>query len=123
MQTNQDEIIYSLQNLQEALDALEGDRESLAELLDIFSVEYPRQLAALRGAIDRKDPVGVRSQAHKLKASVAVFRFHEARNFAAKLEMDGLTGNLSNAADDLRQLDRSVLEQCPFLATKRSRSS
>jgi len=49
---------------------IDMDREILAEVLGVFSSEYPRQLAELRGAIDRKEPAAVLRCVHKIKSSV-----------------------------------------------------
>jgi HPt (histidine-containing phosphotransfer) domain-containing protein len=112
MQMNPDDMIAGLSNFAEALETFAGDREILAEVLGVFSSEYPRQLAELRGAIDRKEPAAVRRCVHKIKSSVGTFGFHRAWDVAAKLETDGLSGDLSKAALEVEQLNAAVEAMC-----------
>jgi HPt (histidine-containing phosphotransfer) domain-containing protein len=57
------------------LDRLGGDTELLGELVALYIVEYPKQLAELQSAVDARDLKRVQQAAHKIKGT--------ARNFAA----------------------------------------
>jgi HPt (histidine-containing phosphotransfer) domain-containing protein len=57
------------------LDRLGGDAELLRELVALYIVEYPKQLAELRSAVDACDLRRVQQAGHKIKGT--------ARNFAA----------------------------------------
>jgi len=115
MQMNPDDMIASLSNFPEALETFAGDREILAEVLGVFSSEYPRQLAELRGAIDRKEPAAVRRCVHKIKSSGRHLRIspslghrREARDRRAKWRsVEGSSGS--------EKIERCHESDVPFL--------
>jgi HPt (histidine-containing phosphotransfer) domain-containing protein len=105
---NPDQMIESVVNLAAALDLVDGDRELLGELVSVFLEEYPRQLASVRDAVERRDPQGVRRTAHLLKGSMGAFGSNPAYNIAAHLETRGMDEDMVGAAVDLPKLERAA---------------
>jgi two-component system sensor histidine kinase/response regulator len=70
----------------EALERLEGDRELLRELLDLFREDYPRQKAELESALERREAEAVRQTAHSLKGAAANLSLKPFREAALSLE-------------------------------------
>ena len=70
----------------EALNRLQGDKELLADLAEVFLRDYPAQLADLRNSLDCGDARGLSRAAHSLKGSVA--NFGARRVFEAALELE-----------------------------------
>ena len=57
----------------DVLARVEGNRDLLAELVDIFRAEYPRLLANLRHSVETGDARGVQEAAHAIKGTVGNF--------------------------------------------------
>jgi len=92
-------------------DALfEGDREFLAEILNLFLETCPKLLTAVEDAMSRNDAQAVRRAAHTLKGSVANFGAPKVVACAQELEMLGLEGNLTQAGMVWRALQELVDE-------------
>jgi HPt (histidine-containing phosphotransfer) domain-containing protein len=100
-------MIDSVVNLAAALDLVDGDRELLGEVVGVFLQEYPRQLASVRDAVERRDPQAVRRTAHLLKGSLSAFGGNPAFNIAAHLETLGMDEDMVGAAADLAKLERA----------------
>jgi len=85
----------------ERLGAMVGDGapEFLAELIDTFLDDAPRQLDGLRGAVARGDAAEARRAAHTLKSTAATFGAQDLSDVCRELE------NLANAG----ALDRAAL--------------
>ena|SRR5436190_15818505 len=99
------------------LDRLGGDIELVRELVDLYIVEYPKQLADLQSAVASRDLRRVQQAAHKIKGTAKNFAAAPAEKSARALEEtkefgDGaaiseMTNRLSN---ELRRL-QSTLEE------------
>jgi HPt (histidine-containing phosphotransfer) domain-containing protein len=61
------------QTLDELRDSIGGDAEFLAELVDEFVADAPRQIASLRAAATSGDGVVARRAAHTLKGTSRTF--------------------------------------------------
>lgn len=61
------------QTLDELRDSVGGDAEFLAELVDEFVADAPRQIASLRAAVSTGDAVVARRVAHTLKGTSRTF--------------------------------------------------
>src|SRR5258706_14258693 len=90
-------------------DALfEGDREFLAEILNLFLETCPKLLTAVEDAMSRNDAQAIRRAAHTLKGSVANFGAPKGVAGAQALEMIRLEGNLTQAGVAWRALQELV---------------
>ncbi len=69
-----------------ALARVGGDVQLLAELADLFLVEYPRLLDLARQGLKRGDLVAVGGHAHQLKGLLAQFGCESGRAAAVVLE-------------------------------------
>jgi CheY-like chemotaxis protein/HPt (histidine-containing phosphotransfer) domain-containing protein len=99
----------------ELLDRVDGDREFLAELVQMFAEDCPGWLAAIRDSIDRGDARGLKLAAHTLRGAAANFSARAAADAAGALEGMGRAGDLTGAAaayaileDAVRRLGRAL---------------
>jgi len=95
-------------NADELLDRLDGDRVFLAELTDLFRADYPRQIAAIRAAIQQNDALGVKQASHSLKGALSNLAASPAREIAANLERLGASGDLAPAQIVLGDLEKEI---------------
>jgi HPt (histidine-containing phosphotransfer) domain-containing protein len=68
---------------------LGGDRQLLADLLELFREQTPALLAEIDAAVARRDSVGVKKAAHTLKGSIGSFSTGPAYATALALETAG----------------------------------
>jgi len=80
------------------LERLEGDETLLAEVIGIFLDEAPRQIDALRRAIESADAASAAETAHSLKGQLSYFGVASISSRARRLEELARTGTLSAAA-------------------------
>jgi CheY-like chemotaxis protein len=92
----------------ELLERVAGDRQLLAELVEILHAESPRLLGELRRCIDAGDASGVEDAAHAIKGSVGNFGARAAVDSALALEMMGRDGALGGAPPELLTLEHAV---------------
>jgi CheY-like chemotaxis protein len=108
---------------QELLARVENDRELLRDLLAIFKEDFPRQLLALREAVEAKDGDRVATAAHTLRGMLSNLAATQAAATAARLEQMGRKnetlgfqeafGVFQNDANKLLpQLDACMAEVC-----------
>ncbi len=90
------------------LSRLEGNRVLLRNLVELFRVEGPRQLANVRLALDLEDAVGVQRAAHTLKGAVALLGGPKAADAAGHLETMGKRGDLEDAERAFTRLEVAV---------------
>lgn len=78
------------QNVIDALRSMDTDADSvfLRELIELYVVDTPPKLAALRFHIEAQEWVDARQIAHFVKGSSANLGAHEVRNLASQLERD-----------------------------------
>jgi PAS domain S-box-containing protein len=99
----------------EALAEVEGDRQLLAELADLFLKEYPRWLMMIRTAIVETDPARLQEAAHALKGGLGTFAAQAAFEAAFRLETMGRNRDLSAAPEALASLVQEVERLQPAL--------
>jgi HPt (histidine-containing phosphotransfer) domain-containing protein len=99
----------------ELLDRLDGDRLLLAELTELFRVDYPRQLDAIQQGIQRNDAPGVKQASHALKGALSNLSASKGREMAANLERLGASGELASAATVLNGLEKELARTMEFL--------
>jgi two-component system, sensor histidine kinase and response regulator len=95
-------------NTDELLERLDGDRVFLAELTELFRVDYPRQIHLIREAIQQNDALGVKQASHALKGALSNLAASQAREVAANLERLGASGNLAPATIVLGDLEKEI---------------
>jgi HPt (histidine-containing phosphotransfer) domain-containing protein len=74
----------------------------------LFLEEYPRFLAQIQEAIDKKDPSSLSYAAHTLKGSVGNFAASDAFEAAFALERFGRQGDLARASAALVDLEAAL---------------
>lgn len=104
-------------DLAAALRWVDGDRELLAELIEIFLEDCPKRLQELDHAMKEGNASGVRQAAHSLKGMVAGFDAGSAHRLAAEMESLGKAGDLSKALDLLSTLQLEFSRVMNYLKT------
>jgi PAS domain S-box-containing protein len=93
-----------------------GDGALLSRLIDMFLVNYPRQLSDLRDAVQNRDVETLRRRAHTLRGAMALFAASEAADAAHQLERAATAGD--EAIDDaFRALQVELARLEPTLTT------
>jgi HPt (histidine-containing phosphotransfer) domain-containing protein len=87
-----------------------GDVELLREIVNLFNEEYPRGLAEIRDAVERKDSRTLEHAAHTLRGAVSNFHAKSAVETARLLEGMGRTGNMINAVAALAMLETDLAD-------------
>lgn len=75
-------------DLDAALGRMEGDRELLEDMIEIFLGDYPNQVNEIRTAIANDDGENLTNAAHALKGSVGNFAAKNLFEIALSLEKD-----------------------------------
>jgi PAS domain S-box-containing protein len=89
-----------------ALEHVAGDTDLLRELAGVFVAEAPKMMAALHDAVAAHDAARLRRAAHTLKGAASTFGARAALEAARRLELIGISGDLTGAPaayDELRQ--------------------
>jgi signal transduction histidine kinase/two-component SAPR family response regulator/HPt (histidine-containing phosphotransfer) domain-containing protein len=110
-----DDLAGDVLDAAEALDGVAGDRQLLAELVQVFAAQCPRWLAEIRDAVVRQDAAHLHRAAHTLKGAVGNFRARAAYAEAQRLETMGREGNLTAAADACTALEKEMHRLMPAL--------
>jgi CheY-like chemotaxis protein/HPt (histidine-containing phosphotransfer) domain-containing protein len=98
------------------LDRVDRDEELLRAVVAEFLNGCPRQVAAVRAAIDGADAPALFRAAHALKGPLGVFGAKAAVEAVLRLEELGRTGHLAPAAGAYDELERSLEQVKPALA-------
>jgi HPt (histidine-containing phosphotransfer) domain-containing protein len=88
--------------------AFEGDSDLIREVVELFLEGRPRQMSAIREAVEHADAPALNRAAHSLKGSVSNFAAPAAFQAAQKLEGIGREGDLSEAGEAFRLLEQQV---------------
>ncbi|TWT31312.1 Signal transduction histidine-protein kinase BarA [Posidoniimonas corsicana] len=91
-----------------ALENVGGCEEMLAEMIDLFAQECPKQMADVEEAWRASDSEALMRAAHTLKGSVALFAAGEAAAAAKRVEFLGRDGKLDEFVDEWAGLKRHV---------------
>jgi HPt (histidine-containing phosphotransfer) domain-containing protein len=97
-------------DLNAALKALEGDRELLRRIAQIFLVQSPKLLEDVRDAVARGDAVALELAAHKVRGSLTNFGSRKAHDAAWRLEQMGRVGDLTGGLEAQSELESAVCE-------------
>ena len=98
-----------------ALARVEGDKDTLVEMTNLFLEEKPKLLAAVREAVSRRDAKALEYAAHALKGSVGNFSAEGAFQAALNLEIMGRQGDLSGAREAYELLHVQIERLQPAL--------
>jgi CheY-like chemotaxis protein len=100
---------------EELLALVENDRELLHELMAIFKEEFPRQLQALREAVESGNGVHVAAAAHALKGMLLNLAANRAATAVGRLEQLGRSGEASEFQDAFTAFERDATSLLPQL--------
>ena len=87
-----------------ALKRLDGDRDFLNELLDIFQEDFLEKQILLDSAVERKDFIEIGKLGHSLKGGSANLGLTGLQEMASHLETAGKEADLSSARDYTNRL-------------------
>ena len=93
---------------EELLERLGGDRELIAEVVDLFVADRATLLGDIRRAISENDAKAAREVAHRLKGVLATLAASAATATAQRLEELARTGDLGAVASTLDRLEREI---------------
>jgi CheY-like chemotaxis protein len=86
------------------LDTLGGDAGCLAELVNMFIVDAPVQVAVLQRYLDKGQSDEVEARAHKLKGAAANIRARSMSKLLSDIEQAAIRNNLDEVPGLLEQL-------------------
>ena len=103
-------------NADQALDQIEGDRETLSVLLSTFTRVSPEQLVELRGAIEDQDAEKLAALAHRFMGSLGLFAAGAAATIVRELEVHARESNFDGAKSALVELEAECRQLVTDLA-------
>ncbi len=106
---------------QVALRTVGGDHELLHEVVEMFLVESPRLMAAMKDAVGSSDATALVQPAHTLKTSLGYFGIQNGFELALQLEKMGRASDLSGVAEPLAALERLLATAIAELELYRNR--
>jgi CheY-like chemotaxis protein/nitrogen-specific signal transduction histidine kinase len=106
----------------EALRQVDGNRELLRELINLFRAECPEWMAKLDEAIRAGNAGQLKRVAHNLKGSLGTFGAKEAFDAALELEAMGRVNDLAGADAAYQTLQAALQQLQPVLAAAASAS-
>jgi two-component system, sensor histidine kinase and response regulator len=98
------------------LERLEGDRELLLEMVDLFRQDAPQLLSALRDALGNGDMVLLERSAHSLKGAASNLSAKRIATAALQLEKDAKSKDATAAEASLAEAERALKNLLPALA-------
>jgi signal transduction histidine kinase/DNA-binding response OmpR family regulator len=93
-----------------ALARVEGDQRLLQELIALFVDDAPREIVAIRAALDAGDAVRLTAAAHTLKGAAATVAATAIAEAAHRLEELGRAEDLARARRALARLEQTVTD-------------
>jgi HPt (histidine-containing phosphotransfer) domain-containing protein len=92
----------------ELLERVDGEKEFLAELIEIFINNIPEQLSEIQKAVDNRNSEELEKSAHKLKGAISNFGEKAAFEAALQLEMMGRNNRLDGVEEVYNTLIKDV---------------
>ena len=89
-----------------ALEGVDGDRQLLKSVIDVFLDESQRLLQELKSAVQAQDTATVRSRGHSLKGAMLGVGAFATADLAQALEMGASDGSLQSMTATLQQLEQ-----------------
>jgi CheY-like chemotaxis protein len=93
----------------------DGEQGLLRELLEVFQVQAPEEVARLRAAVQAGDTGAFKSVAHRLKGTAATVGARAVALRCRELEVLGRSGSLKGALELLQQLEEEYQRTLPLL--------
>jgi signal transduction histidine kinase/CheY-like chemotaxis protein len=93
-----------------ALAGVQGDQRLLRELIALFLDDAPRQMAAIRAALDAGEAAQLAGAAHTLKGAAATVAATAIAEAAQRLEELGRAEDLTKARPMLAQLEQTMTD-------------
>ena len=110
-------ISWDVIDVSEVLERMDGDKELLCELVELFLEESPSMLADIKGAVAQQDTKALEYSAHTLKGAVGNFGAKNVYEAAFVLEQAGRAGNLSGTEAAFATLEKALQELEPILSS------
>ncbi len=92
----------------EVLKRFDGEKDFLAELVEIFINDAPEQLSEIQKAVDNRNGKDIQTSAHKLKGAISNFEQKEAFDTALKIETMGSNKRLDGVEEAYDTLVKEV---------------
>ncbi len=92
----------------EILKKFDGEKDFLAELVEIFVNDVPDQLSKIKEDVDNRNGNGLEKSAHKLKGAIANFGQKAAYEAALQLEVIGRENRLDEIEEACDTLTKEV---------------
>ena len=103
-------------DLHAALSNVDGDKALLADMIEAFLMDSPKQLLELRDAVGTGEGERTARVAHSLKGSLSYFGVPTAYDLALQLETMGRRAELDGASCALQQLEQELERISAFVA-------
>jgi HPt (histidine-containing phosphotransfer) domain-containing protein len=104
-------------DIDQALQAVDGDIGLLRDVVRMFVEEYPAQLEALRLALSTQDAAGVENAARRLQQFLCNVGGTNAQDLAHQLELIGEQGKLDGGVAVLQILETEIERVTVFFST------
>ena len=99
------------------LDRVQGDRQLIKELFDLFKADCPRLIGEIRRALAAQDCKALELAAHSLKGVLGNFAAKSALETALKLERLARAGELDGTEAAFQDLEPQIEQLQSVLAT------
>lgn len=93
------------------LERFDGEKEFLAELVEIFINDIPAQFSEIQKAVDNRNGKDLEKSAHKLKGAIANFTEKAAFEAALKTEIIGK----ENRLDEVEEAYNTLVKEVEYL--------
>ena len=97
-------------DLNDVLERVQGDRELLVELFDIYVPDSEGKIKGLNEAVKNKEYEKIKSLAHSLKGASGNISAKKLQASFLKIEELGKTQDLSNAWEILSEIENQFFE-------------
>ncbi len=98
----------SLIDWDSAMESVEGDRELLKSLIEVFRAESQRSLLDLKSAAEANNPPMLRSQAHSLKGAMLAIGAIKTAKFTQTIELAAAHESMELILERLRLLEQQL---------------
>jgi len=95
-------------DMQKALEAVDGDRELMIELINMFLEELPDTMSNLESCVQNANAEDIERKSHTLKGALGNFGADKAVELSFALEKAGRFNELKNASDTLNALQSEM---------------
>lgn len=101
----ENEGVIDREVLDNLLEAVGGDGDFLAELLETYFADTPELFATMQAALENQDADEFRRAAHTLKSNSANFGAMDLSKQAKAMEDMGKSGDLAQASENLKKAE------------------